>query len=159
VVPLTSILVPMMRRYKKLRKIKVFCHNARLSSIAALPISNKCPYSTPDGQVVSQARQVRQRSKCCRLSADPYFQLLGLALSQIGFENSELDIFKKKISQFNFYTQKNKKTILTIKMSNKCPYSTPDGQVVSQARQVRQRSKCCKLSTDDSLFSKADLIK
>jgi hypothetical protein len=37
--------------------------------------------------------------------------LLGLALSQIGFENSELDIFKKKISQFNFYTQKNKKTI------------------------------------------------
>jgi hypothetical protein len=33
---------------------------------------------------------------------------LGLASSQIGFENSELDIFKKKISQFNFYTQKNK---------------------------------------------------
>jgi hypothetical protein len=27
---------------------------------------------------------------------------LGLALSQIGFENSELDIFKKKISQFKF---------------------------------------------------------
>jgi hypothetical protein len=47
----------------------------------------------------------------------PYFQLLGLAWlglasSQIGFENSELDIFKKKISQFNFYTQKNKKLFL-----------------------------------------------
>ena len=39
----------------------------------------------------------------------PYFQLLGFALSQIGFKNSELDIFKEKISQFNFYTQKNKK--------------------------------------------------
>jgi hypothetical protein len=77
--------------------------SSRLSSIAALPISNKCPYSTPDGQVVSQARQVRQRSKCCRLSADDSF---GLALSQIGFENSELDIFKKKISQFNFYIMK-----------------------------------------------------
>jgi hypothetical protein len=37
---------------------------------------------------------------------------LGLASSQIGFENSELDIFKKKISQFNFYTQKNKKLFL-----------------------------------------------
>ncbi|CAC9427911.1 hypothetical protein BPUTSESOX_178 [uncultured Gammaproteobacteria bacterium] len=39
----------------------------------------------------------------------PYFQLLGFALSQIGFKNSELDLFKEKISQFNFYTQKNKK--------------------------------------------------
>ncbi len=39
----------------------------------------------------------------------PYFQLLGFALGRIGFENSELDIFKEKISQFNFYTQKNKK--------------------------------------------------
>ena len=39
----------------------------------------------------------------------PYFQLLGFTLNQIGFKNSELSIFKKKISQFNFYTQKNKK--------------------------------------------------
>ncbi|CFW16755.1 Uncharacterised protein [Bordetella pertussis] len=29
------------------------------------PISTSRPYSTPDGQVVSQLRQVRQRSRCC----------------------------------------------------------------------------------------------
>jgi len=28
------------------------------------PMSINCPYSTPDGQVVSQLRQVRQRSRC-----------------------------------------------------------------------------------------------
>ena len=33
-------------------------------STTARPISSRWPYSTPDGQVVSQARQVRQRSRC-----------------------------------------------------------------------------------------------
>jgi len=34
------------------------------SSTNFLPISTKCPYSTPLGQVVWQLRQVKQRSKC-----------------------------------------------------------------------------------------------
>lgn len=38
----------------------------------------------------------------------PYFQLLGFALNQIGFHHSELDIFKKQVSEFDFYTEKNK---------------------------------------------------
>ena len=35
------------------------------SSTILRPISIRCPYCTPDGQVVSQLRQVRQRSRCC----------------------------------------------------------------------------------------------
>jgi len=35
-------------------------------SLSALPISSKRPYLTPDGQVVSQLRQLRQRSKWMR---------------------------------------------------------------------------------------------
>ena len=32
------------------------------------PISSSFAYSTPDGQVVSQARQLRQRSRCRRVA-------------------------------------------------------------------------------------------
>jgi hypothetical protein len=35
------------------------------SSTMRRPMSTSCPYCTPEGQVVSQLRQVRQRSRCC----------------------------------------------------------------------------------------------
>jgi hypothetical protein len=43
------------------------------------PISSRCPYCTPLGQVVSQLRQVRQRSRCIwvlRVGFDPFEHLL-----------------------------------------------------------------------------------
>ena len=38
-------------------------------SISARPMSSSLWYSTPEGQVVSQLRQVRQRSRCSRVSS------------------------------------------------------------------------------------------
>jgi len=35
-----------------------------LASTTRRPMSTRLPYSTPDGQVLSQLRQVRQRSRC-----------------------------------------------------------------------------------------------
>ena len=46
-------------------------HGARSvrSSTSARPMSTSLPYCTPEGQVVSQARHVRQRSRCSRVRA------------------------------------------------------------------------------------------
>jgi hypothetical protein len=44
------------------------------SSTILRPMSTRCPYSTPLGQVLSQLRQVRQRSRCncvLRVGASP----------------------------------------------------------------------------------------
>lgn len=38
----------------------------------------------------------------------PYHQLVGFALENIGFKKDELKKFKDKVSEFNFYTEKNK---------------------------------------------------
>ncbi len=45
-----------------------------LASTMRRPMSTRLPYSTPDGHVVSQLRQVRQRSRCScveRVGASP----------------------------------------------------------------------------------------
>ena len=48
-----------------LRLVRSAQERGTRSSTILRPISIRCPYCTPDGQVVSQLRQVRQRSRCC----------------------------------------------------------------------------------------------
>lgn len=37
----------------------------------------------------------------------PFYQLFGYILEQIGFDKSELNIFKAEVNKFKFYTDKN----------------------------------------------------
>ena len=66
---------PSLQRRREQRRGQAFLQRQRSSALAAAgartrsstmrrPISTRLPYCTPDGQVVSQLRQVRQRSRC-----------------------------------------------------------------------------------------------
>ncbi|KGW49621.1 hypothetical protein Y049_1368 [Burkholderia pseudomallei MSHR684] len=49
------------------RRRTIRCDSGRDTFVSTTlrPMSTSRPYSTPDGQVVSQLRHVRQRSRCC----------------------------------------------------------------------------------------------